>query len=436
MKKIIVIMAVLAIAGTANAATEDEKQAAIDAGLTWLANNQLGTGAWSNNGNVSVGANAATGSALLAFLEEGYRAGTNVVIGGTDHGDVVGDGLDYLFGKAQLVSISNQTAGNPDGDGNGYGVRFDRYTTYGGTGSGSDIYTTGIVASALAKTGTPGAVVDVPGSSVHGWTHAQVVQNVTDYFAYGQADSGSSRGGWRYTANGGADNSTAQWGAISGLFASGIGIDSPDFVKEEMQYWIDYVQYHNTGHYLDGSSGYTGPLGYNNEAKTGGLLAEMIFAEEDLYGVAYDLDHPDVQAALDYLKREWDDEPSGTWYGNFGHPYAMWSVYKGLELTIGLDDSTWLDAGDYYYNPATVTLDDGDTYTWWEDYCEYLVNTQVGGTWGGYSNWQGALSTGWYINILAATEIPTEEVPVPAAFLLGGLGLAVSSWRLRRRKEL
>ncbi len=138
----------------------------------------------------------------------------------------------------------------------------------------------------------------------------------------------------------------------------------------------------------------------------------------------------DVTAALNYINSQWQTSANSTWNGNFGHPYAMWAAYKGLETTIGLNGAqiTNLRA----FNPATMNLDPGDTWNWWEDYCEYLVDTQNGANyWSGYSNWTGVMATAWNINILNATEIP--GVPVPGAVLLGVLGLSFAGAKLRRR---
>ena len=67
-RKIIVLMILLAVVGTVNAATEAEKRAAIDAGLAYLATTQNANGSF-DGGGIDY-QQAQTGSAVLAFLEE------------------------------------------------------------------------------------------------------------------------------------------------------------------------------------------------------------------------------------------------------------------------------------------------------------------------------------------------------------------------------
>jgi hypothetical protein len=330
--------------------------------------------------------------------------------------------LNYLFSYAEVVNIGLQGTYDPDGDGNGVGVNF-----YPGN-STRDTYVTGIVLPAIASSGTPNALVTTgplvgrtDGTGAGGaWTYRDVVQNTIDYFAYGQSDpaTGTYRGGWRYYANyGNSDQSTTQWPVISALYATKMGVAVPAFVETELAVWTNYIQYlggtPDTGFY--GAAGYTSPTSrYGEMNETGALLIEQAF-------LGWGTTDSRVDAALGYIDRDWLTTAS-SYDGNFGHPYAMWAVYKGLELMIGLDDTTTIT--NLHADPGDVELAHG--WNWWEDYCEWLVNNQnPNGSWNGYSSWGSPLATPWFINILAATEVPGPEpqVPEPATLLLLGLGL-------------
>ena len=368
----------------ANAATDGEIDDAIQDGLAWLASQQ--------NADGSVGSGyglANTSLAVLAFQNEGHFAG-----GGSVYSDEVEKGLDYIFTFGHKININNQTVGysgrndNPDTNGNSQGIYFRQYTY---------MYETGIVMQALVASSTPNRVVST--GELAGMTYREVMEDLVDFCAWAQIDGTSGRGGWRYeyfnNETGPGDNSVAQWPVLGLVAAEQWGINAPQFVKDEMQHWVTYIQDPVTG-----ASGYSGPGSISNVSKTGGLLVEFYYLGDDK-------DTPRVKKAVDFINSHWNDGPSNTWYGNLGHPYAMFGVFKGLEL---------LKITEIPNAEANTETAAGD---WWGHYCEFLVNDQThvtadSGYWAGYDRFGQYLATPWYIVILQATIIPISvDVVVP-----------------------
>jgi hypothetical protein len=259
-----------------------------------------------------------------------------------------------------------------------------------------------MIMQTLVASSTPGRVVTV--GPFAGFTYREVMEDVVDWAAFGQTDGNPGRGGWRYYANQGtSDNSTAQWPVLGLVAAEQWGIYAPQFVKDELNIWINYIQNPN------GGSGYDTPNTYVNESKTGGLLVQMYYVGDDATTAR-------AQNALAFLNTHWNTPPNGVWYGNKGHSYAMFSIFKGLEV---MGVSTIPNA------PATPETPAGD---WFGDYQHYLVNSQLAdGSWPGYEYWNPWLSTAWYVVILQGTIIPVEvALDLPGCACDSGYEFAVS----------
>lgn len=390
----------LALPAATQAATEAQKQAAIDSALLWLAGQQQADGRWNSNAG-QTGDVAATGASLLSYLEEGHSPTS-----GTAYSTQVANGLNFIFDNAAYVPISDQPAGNPDGGGMvGQGLRL-------GGNDNNQIYSTGLTLPAVVLAGLEAGLdtaIVRPGSAVDGQTYRNVIQDAVDYLSWAQADTGTARGGWRYLPNTDADNSVSQWPALASIYAASAGIDTPQFVKDEQRFWIDYSQ-----NDINGGGGYTDPSS-TTPLRTGSLMVQMTAA-------GLGTGSSQVQNALDYINNNWQTTCSPTC--TFGDYYGMWAIYKGLESTIGLDDTTSITN---LYPQGDAELDPGDTWNWWENFSEFLVDSQnadgswTGGTWGSIQ-----MRTAWAVNILQAVEIPGPEpepkaVPEPSSAL--GLGI-------------
>jgi hypothetical protein len=361
---------------------------AIDDGVAWLAGQQNPDGSWGTMYRVG-----ATGLAVLKLAEHAVDTKYGYGLASPfdpeyPYREHVERGLNYLFANAHLIYIDIEPAGNPDTNGNSKGIHFGGFRTY----------ETGIAMMAIAGSRAPDKVVSVSGSPVDGWEYKDVLQDAVDYLAWGQTDWGYGRGGWNYheMVDGGdrSDQSNTGW-AVFGLgFAEspayGFACTIPDFVKTELNVWIDYIQNPVDGDTADGGAGYTSPYHLVNILKTGHLLYMMAFVGDTA-------ETPRVQDAIDYLVRHWNDpnvDPG--WRGAPGkvaNYHATFNVMKGL-TALGIHEIDGID--------------------WQSEFENVLVIQQLcDGSWP-VSLWdreRGILSTEWALLTLQKV-VPPEEVEI------------------------
>ncbi len=380
---LLVIVLIGSICGTAKTATQAEIEQAIEKGVTWLAAQQnSSTGYWQDGSYRA----APTGFALIELQERAFELGYTPFDPCYPYEPNVEKGLAYLFSQISIMSISTQSHGNPDTDGDGNGVYVN---------AGHATYDTGIALMAIAASRAPDRVVNSPGSDVNGWTYKEVLQDMVDYMAFGQIDSGSGRGGWIYddvnNGGGSADNSNSGY-AVSGLgFAEspsyGFNCTIPQFVKDELKIWIDYVQ--TDGGDDDGGSGYSGP-GSANILRTGNLVFQMTFA-----GISFE--DPNMQRALAYIGRKWNDTSGSGWgnpaYGGTPHCQAMYCTANGL-----------------WFSRINTIVVDGNERDWYADFADALVNTQDPCGYWPVDPWGGTvLATEWALLTLKKAPIVKLE---------------------------
>jgi len=460
-----VILAGIGLAFTASAASEAQKSSAIVNGLAHLAYVQCSTaanayiGSWStpsnsaNGNNCALGYNDAyTGAALFALLtQKSHWPAANTYTAN------VAAGIAYLLSTASTGTVtanSNNVNICPGGTGSCTSVYWNT--------CGSAVYCTGFVSAAIdiyALTQGASTVASTTGPLAN-MTWVQIAQGITNAYASSQSTvaNNTRNGGWRYsiTSAGDADMSTTQWGAIAAGYDETVGAVTPAVLKSGLITWLAYDENLQGGPggsacYYGGTSCSIGPTNSEN----GAWLVSNSYSGNTL----------SPSGELNFLNLNWKTAISGTWYGNFGHTYAMWSTYKGLEAAIGLTDNTHISNLMTHCGAedTPAALPGSGICNWWEDYNEWLVNQSgmiavdggaVGATpgpgggtttGGGNKYWTGStatgepayldpLSTAVFTAIIGAAPLPstitqtTPTVPAISRWGLVALGIMLTSF--------
>jgi hypothetical protein len=294
------------------------RNAAIQDGLRWLYLQQLSGGSWYvDHYYWNYDNHATTAVAVSAFEMQGYYANDDPAT--HIYAEFIRMGLESVFSGLVQQPIAVQPWGNPDSDGDGYGLHSD---TWSGT------YVQGLVMYAIALSREPNAVAQTGGAGVLGLTYREILVDLVDNLAWSQGDGNWNEGGWRYntfTENDESDNSAVQWATI-GLDAAArpendFRVQAPAFVKSELQKWLIYSR---GG---DGSYGYTGPYG-NVGLTASGMFSEYYCGRN--INMTDPANDPLILASRGYIQSYWCD----TYYyqGMFGgHFYSMYAVKKALD---------------------------------------------------------------------------------------------------------
>lgn len=210
---------------------------------------------------------SATAAAVQAFEINNHRETGNP--DEDPYVEVAAAGLNWLINGLyagtpvlSAAAINAQAFGNPDVNGNGFGIQVNY--------SGYPAYQGGMIMDAIIASGTPdansGRDFDGDGSPD---TYKQIIQDMVDMYAWGQADGNDYYTGWDYGWGGGTDNSVNQWAAIGLLPAEhDFGCTVPQFVKDQNKKSLAYT-YNAGGEYfgyrdqysLVGTPGATRPSG-------------------------------------------------------------------------------------------------------------------------------------------------------------------------------
>jgi hypothetical protein len=346
------------------AASQTDINTAIEKGLAYLNRTQDSDGHWGNSYQI-----ACTAMAVLAFENApNSHLGWNL----TDAYHVtVQKGLDWVFSRATVQPIDMQPAGNPDTNGNGFGIYFS---------DGQSVYETPMVLMAIVASQAKTNLTSTGPANVTGRTYRDVAVDVVDYLVWAECDApSSSRGGWRYQPNeGDADNSVSQWPVLGLMAAELWGINAPGWVKSELNYWVAADQ-DLTGNSASNSN--YGSFGYTGADQILGGVIETATGILELTYIGATSNNASITAAEGYINRMWNYY-DGSWNVNLGSLYDMYAVMKAMREAVppikfivdynGIPSVEWYNGTGEYADALLANQASEGSWVNWKNWAEDL----------------------------------------------------------------
>lgn len=224
---------------------------------------------------------------------------------------------NFVFAGMSASAIGSNAHGNPDGNGNGFGL-----TASAGTSETSAWAACG---QAIGRIGDASYVVPTGITNVHGRALGDVAQDLADWIVFNQyTGTGLQEGGWGFTTTPGTSFQYETGWALVGLsgYAS-YGATIPSYVKTELAKWISADR--NTATTAPSCGGWGEELGFPFQADN---LATAVGIFGELYAGV-----PVSNAAIGNLYRNWDTASDNCHSPAGSEPYMIATALRAAGLS-------------------------------------------------------------------------------------------------------
>ncbi len=386
---LLILLCSLMAVTSAGAATKAEIDAATTKGIEYLVPLQstggAPTGAWP--GDIFYPAN--TGFAVAVLEHYAEQLGKTPLDPSYTYAAIGQAGLDYLFSAAVYDNVNHWVYWNPV--------------------DGYNVYSTGPCLMAIARSGTPSAVVST--GPLTGFTYLQVAQMTVDWLASAQVRTGDGTGAWYYRKDPSlttGDQSATGWVTLGlGYAAHSMGITLPADMLARLSTWNDFIQSDTPGPTFGGAAYMSSYLDWYNVYKTGHLLFAQALCGDTAASQR-------VQDALTFMTTHWNDLTNGAGSTNdFG--------WRGDPANEILPSYIATAAAMKGFNDLDIKTFNG--IDWYSDFTDVIVANQAAdGHWlGGGHGEMVHRSTCWaLLTLLKATSHVPPQITTQAATAVTG----------------